>query len=341
VRRSRGFFTPARLAAAGLVLLGLVGFLLWATPTDSYIFLPNKTHAVEPLVDVEGGKPDDDGGGIYYVDVLVRKATLLERLWPGLRDGSTIVPASSVRPPGVSDEERRREELRAMDLSQDVAAAVALRELGYEVEANPIGVRVDTVDPSAPAFEQLERGDVILRVDGERVTTPPQLRRLIREREPGETVRLVVRRGGKQRQLEVRTIADDDGDPIIGVLVDQAARIRLPIDVDIDSGGVGGPSAGLAFALDVMEELGRDVDKGNRVAVTGSIGLDGSVGEIGGMKQKAIAVARSNADVFLVPSGDNAQEARRYADGVRVIPVRTFQQALRALATLPRNGQEA
>jgi Lon-like protease len=91
----------------------------------------------------------------------------------------------------------------------------------------------------------------------------------------------------------------------------------------------------------VMEELGRDVDKGNRVAVTGSIGLDGSVGEIGGMKQKAIAVARSKADVFLVPSGDNAREARRYADGVRVVPVRTFQQALRALATLPRNGQEA
>jgi PDZ domain-containing protein len=125
---------------------------------------------------------------------------------------------------------------------------------------------------------------------------------------------------------------------IVGILIDQAADIRLPVKVRINLGDVGGPSAGHAFALEVMEKLGRDVDHGKRVAATGEIGLDGSVGPIGGVKQKTLGARKSHVDVFLVPAGDNAAEARRYADGLRIIPVRTFQQALHALATLPRKS---
>ena len=104
----------------------------------------------------------------------------------------------------------------------------------------------------------------------------------------------------------------------------------------IDLGGVGGPSAGLAFALDIVEELRGDVDRGLKVAATGEIELDGHVAPIGGVKQKVIGARRSGADVFLVPAGDNAEEARRHAGDLRVIPVESFRQALRALATLPR-----
>jgi PDZ domain-containing protein len=96
---------------------------------------------------------------------------------------------------------------------------------------------------------------------------------------------------------------------------------------------VGGPSAGLAFALDLMEELGRDIDHGYRIAATGEIFLDGSVATIGGVKQKTIGARRSGMDLFLVP-GENAAEARRYANGLRIIPVDSFQQALQELATL-------
>jgi PDZ domain-containing protein len=110
------------------------------------------------------------------------------------------------------------------------------------------------------------------------------------------------------------------------------------VAVHIDAGAVGGPSAGLAFALDVLDVLGRDVDRGYTIAATGQIGLDGSVLPIGGAAQKAIGVRRSGVDVFLVPAGDNARDARRHAGHVRVIPVQSFQQALRALATLPRKG---
>lgn len=118
----------------------------------------------------------------------------------------------------------------------------------------------------------------------------------------------------------------------------QDASIRLPISVRIDAGDVGGPSAGLAFALDVLEELGRDVDHGRKVAVTGEIELDGDVLPVGGIEQKTIGARRSEVDVFVVPAGDNAEEARRHAGDLRIVPVRNFQQALRALTTLDRKS---
>ncbi len=146
-----------------------------------------------------------------------------------------------------------------------------------------------------------------------------------------------MRSGQDLRQLRVKTVADhtDPKRPVIGVFVSQATQVMLPITVRIDTGSIGGPSAGLAFALDVLEELGHDVDRGYKVAATGELEPDGSVAPIGGVKQKAIGVRRAKVDVFLVPAGDNAKEARKYAGPVRVIAVESFRQALQALATLP------
>ena len=331
--------TSARLLIAGLIL-GAAALGLYLFPTESYIFLPNRAHTVAPLVEVEGGDDPDDGGGVYYVDVLVRKATLLERIWPGMRDGSTVVPAEQVRPEGVDDAERRREELEEMRMSQRVAAAVALRELGRDVVAKPIGARVEFVDPESPAGGKLRAGDVVVEVDGTDVQGPSDLRRAIRDAGASRDVRLTVERGGKTARVAVRPKAGPQGVPLIGVIVSQAADIQLPVDVEIDTGGVGGPSAGLAFALDLMEELGTDIDHGRRIAVTGTLELDGSVGSVGGIKQKTIGVEREEIDVFLVPAGENAAEARRHADGIRIVPVTSFQQALQSLATLPTSAQD-
>ncbi len=329
--------SPGRLMSAGLALL-VVAAALYVLPSEQYIFLPDVAHPVAPLVSAPGAKEPHDGGGFYFVDVIVRKASLLERLLPHLRDGATLVPASAVIPPGTSDAERRKQDLREMSRSQSVAAAVALRALGYRVATKPLGVLIAAVGADAPAHGKLETGDVVLSVDGKPVLTPGAMRTLIQRRHPGETVRFGLRRDHAARTVTVRTISGgprEHGRPIVGVLVDQAADIRLPIPVRIDAGGVGGPSAGLAFALDVMEELGRDVDRGYRVAATGEIRLDGGVGAIGGVKQKTIGARRTHVDVFLVPAGDNADEAKRYAHGLRIIPVQSFRQALRALATLP------
>jgi Lon-like protease len=331
-------FSPVRLFVAGL-LVAAVAVALWIFPTESYIFLPNHAHPVAPLVEVEGGKDPKDGG-IFFVDVLVRKATLIERIFPSLREGATVVPAEQVRPPGVSESQRRNEELQEMQMSQRVAAAVALRELGYKVVAKPIGARIEFVDPESPAAGKLLPGDVVTNAGGKPVRGPAGLRRAIRENGTEKDVHLVVTRGDEQVEVGVRPTRGPQGTPVIGVIVSQAADIKLPVDVEIDTKGVGGPSAGLAFALDLMEELGRDVDHGNRVAVTGALELDGTVGQIGGVKQKTIGVGREGINVFLVPAGENAAEARRYADGIRIVPVTSFQQALRSLATLPPASQD-
>jgi Lon-like protease len=331
--------TPARLAAAGLVLLAVVALVLWLAPSDSYIFLPDRAHPVAPLVTVRGGKQPRDRGGIYYVDVFVRKASWLERLFPGLREGATIVPASAVKAPGVSEKAQRTEDLRAMSRSQEVAAAVALRALGYKVVAQPTGVLIEDVARDAPAAGKLFPTDVIVSVDGRRVRTAKELRAILGSRPAGTTFMVVVRRGGALTKVSVKTIADPSqaGRPILGIFPGQAASVRLPVNVRIDAGDVGGPSAGLAFALDILEQLGRDVDHGRRIAATGEIELDGTVAPIGGVEQKTIGVRRAGIHVFLVPAGENATEARKYAHGVRIVPVKTFQQALRALATLPKD----
>jgi Lon-like protease len=329
---------PVRLVVGGLVIGALTVAALWLLPSDSYLLLPDKAKPLAGKVTAEGEKPHPPGG-IYYVDVVVRKASLLEELAGMTRpEGADLVSEHVLVPPGSNFGERRRQNLRQMDRSQEIAAAVALRELGHDVKAEPEGALVVAVASDAPAAGKIEATDVLVAVDGKAVRTPDDLRRLIGLREPGETVRLRVRRGGSARDVEVETIESpsEKGRPIVGIQVEQSADIVLPVDVEIDLGGVGGPSAGLAFALDILEELRGDVDRGLDVAATGELELDGDVLPIGGVKQKVIGARRSNADVFLVPAGDNATEARRHAGDLRIIPVESFRQALQALATVPR-----
>jgi PDZ domain-containing protein len=329
-----GLRWPGRILVLGLVLL-LTAAVLWAVPSDEYIFLPNRAEAVAPFVSVPNEKRDPDGG-IYFVDVIVRKATLLDRVLPWLRDGASFIPTDQVEPKGASGEDLRRQSRLEMERSQPVAAAVALRALGYKVRATPTGILVSLVLRDGPAAGKLQPQDVIVAVDGHRVLTPSDLRQQIRRAGVGSRLRVTVRRGTKQATVAMRPVADpnDRQHAVIGILVEQAADIRLPIKVRIDLGNIGGPSAGLAFALDVMEELGRDVDGGMRVAATGTISLNGAVGPVGGLKQKTIGARKAGVDVFLVPAGENAREAARYADGLKIVPVNSFRQALRALATL-------
>jgi PDZ domain-containing protein len=116
------------------------------------------------------------------------------------------------------------------------------------------------------------------------------------------------------------------------VQIQQSADIELPVAVKIEAGNIGGPSAGLAFALDIVDELGRDLDHGKTVVATGAIRLDGKVDPIGGIEQKTIGARQAGADLFLVPDA-NAAEARRHADGVRIVAVSNFNEALTTLAT--------
>lgn len=327
--------TPARLTIAGLALILLVALVLWLVPSNSYLLLPDVARPVAPLVSVpKKYDRDDDKGEIFFLAVLVRQANLLERLFPQIRSGSTLVPESAIRPPGVSERTQRRIDERDMSESQSIAAAVALRSLGYKVIAQQNGAEIADVVPGTPAVGKLKPTDVIVSVDGHRVRTPGDLRRLIRAHRPGDIVHLGVRDSKGLREVTLRT-KEEEGFPVIGVIIDQSANIRLPFPVRIKAGSVVGPSAGLPFALEIMERLGRNVDRGYRVAATGELELDGTVLPIGGVEQKTIEAKNSHVDILLIPAGDNAAEARKFAGTMRVIPVHSFQQALRRLATVP------
>jgi PDZ domain-containing protein len=330
------FSWPGLAVIAGALLLLAAG-VLYVAPSNEYIFLPDQAHALAPLVRVQGEEPDRDGGGIYYVAVDVRKASLLEKLAPGLHDGATLVPEDQVVPEGIDERTRRQTELQEMARSQKYAAAVALRQLGYKVKVEPRGALIESIAQGYPAEGKLLPDDVIVAVGDEPVRSASDLTRLLGMRKPGDVVPLRVRRGKNTVDVRLRTVENprEPGRPFLGVIVVDDADVMLPVNVNIDLGSVGGPSAGLAFALDLAEELGKDVDHGLKVAATGEILLDGSVREVGGIKQKTIAARQSGMDVFLVPV-ENAAEARRYADGLRIVPVDSFQHALQKLATIAR-----
>ncbi|HSF62506.1 MAG TPA: PDZ domain-containing protein [Gaiellaceae bacterium] len=327
-----------RLSIVAVVLgaLGLVtAVVLWSLPAGDFILTPDKAKPLAGRVAVEGSRPRGDGG-VYYVDLYVRRIRLLERLLPFTRpEGSTVLPEHALLPPGTSDEERDRQNAEDMERSERIASVVALRALGYDVVANPRGARVIAVAADVPAAEKLEASDVIVAVDGVPVRTPSDLRQEIGKREPGDDVRLRVRRNEKPVELSVRTIQDpgEPDRPIVGITVEQEADIRLPFDVDIDLGRVGGPSAGLPFALEIARKLGRNVTHGCKIAATGELALDGTVLPIGGIKQKTIGARRAGVDFFVVPVGQNANEAQEHADGLDLIPVDSFQQAFEALTT--------
>jgi Lon-like protease len=156
----------------------------------------------------------------------------------------------------------------------------------------------------------------------------------------GSVVRFTIHRGKQTLLVPIKTVASPTPPKraVVGVLLETAVDVHLPIPVRIDAGNVGGPSAGLAFALEVLAKLKKGVLHGHRVAATGEIFPDGSVGPIGGIKQKTIGAREAGVDVFLVPAGENARDAEKEADGLRIVPVKTFPQALHALATLPPNS---
>ena len=334
---------PRRAASAfllaGTVLLVAVLAALWVIPSKDYIFLPDRAHPVAPLVNVAGKFPVPRGGsgGIYYVDVFVRKASLLEQLFGGLHEGADLQAPSSVVPPGVSDSQRANLEQREMHQSQQVALAVALRAAGYKVKATDTGAIVSELVSGTPAIGRLEPTDIIVAVDGKRVRSPAGVSAAMSHKRVGQYVTFTIMRGLTRKLVRMRTVAAGPGSKraVVGIFLEPSEDIHLPIPISIDAGNVGGPSAGLAFALDALQELGHNVDHGHRVAATGEIFLNGDVGPIGGIKQKTIGAREAGVDTFLVPAGENARDARKYAHGLRIIPVESFQQALHALAKLP------
>ena len=328
--------TPWRAVGGLVVLLVVILLILVRIPSGQYILLPDIAHPVAPLVKVEGARPPRGAGSIYFLDVIEKKASELEALFPWIHSDATFEPANDVVPPCSTDRQAIQAQLQEMAFSQKVAATVALRRLGYHVAVRPTGVLVSQLIAGTNAPCKLQPMDIIVAVDGTATPTTSALHTVLEHVKPGAVVALQVRRGGRLRTVRIKTVAVAPNQALVGFAPEQAATFKLPVRVSIDAGNVGGPSAGLAFALEVMQQLGRNVTHGYRVAATGEMELDGTVAPIGGVRQKVVDAHKADIDVLLVPAGDNAKVARRYAEHLRIIPVRTFGQALRALATLPK-----
>jgi PDZ domain-containing protein len=330
--------SPLRLAAAAAVVVAVLLVVGMTQKTDKFLEVPDQAHPLASLVRVPGGTPHKDGGGIYYVDVRFQKASLLQSSFSFLRpDGSDLIKQSALVEPGISYEQELELQQQTMKLSQEKASVVALRALGMNVRAHDAGVRIVDVEPDSHAHGLLNPGDVVVAADGHPVRDQGDLFVVMAQHKVGDTVRLAIERGSQRHTFSIETIADkrNPGRAIIGFLPFEVLHVQLPFHIRFNLQDVGGPSAGLAFALEVLEQRGRDVDHGLKLAATGEIQLDGTVTRIGGVKQKTIGARQAHVDAFLVPvDGHNATVAKRYAHGLRIIPVKSFQQALQALATL-------
>jgi Lon-like protease len=250
--------------------------------------------------------------------------------------------------------ERRVISLQQMLTASQVAQYVALQKLGYKdativpgaVVVNDLVCLVTAKDGScttqAPAAKVLQVGDTITSVDGAKIGTVEDLVTALKDKKPGQTVQVVIDRPGtgtKEVTVDLTASPDDPNRTIVGIEPFDTRTVHLPFQVDIDTGQIGGPSAGLAFTLTLIDELSKgSLTGGHNVAVTGTIDLDGSVGAIGGLVQKTSAVRQAGVDVFLVPKAQGEAEiarARQVAGpNLQIIPVGTLDEALAALQKL-------
>jgi PDZ domain-containing protein len=315
----------------------------WAWNTDSgyYAFLPDKAHPTAPIVKVPGEKPQAAGSGLYFVDVNVLKANEVQRLWAEhLVDGASLVPADHILAPGENEQERIRSDDRAMADSKTTAQVVAERAAGMDVKIDKLGAQITALVPGyPPAKAGIKPGQIITRAQGQRIDDATQLVHALAGVRPGQPIALGFSDGTRTTMTSVKA-PDDPSRAIVGIDIGDAVKVaHVPVKTTISTPGIGGPSAGLAFALEIYDALTRrTLLHGHKVVATGELDLAGGVHAIGGVEQKTVGAIEAGADTFLVPK-DNYKDAAAAADGrITVISVSTFNQALDAIRTLKPVG---
>jgi PDZ domain-containing protein len=291
-------------------------------------------------------------GAIHMVDVLVGPTNpgdwLLSEL--GLlhrfRDGTVLVPASAIlgnTPPSQLSCQGGQQ----MADATSAASVVAFRTLGYKVPEHDLGARVDLVQPGGPAAQAgVQCNDLITGVDGAAIRTADELVAAIRAHRPGEEIRLTIQRQSgdsvKTMELTARlggTPAEggspaNPGQAYLGIASQTKSTYVFPFPVSIQVGDIDGPSGGLALTLGMLDTLSDgQLTAGHAIAATGTMDVDGNVGDVGGVAQKAVAVRRAGAQVFFVPPQELAA-AKSEAGSMKVYAVSTIQQALDILKSM-------
>ena len=320
----------------GLLATALIGGSLIDVPY--YAFSPGSAFETEALIEVgQGGTTYPSEGEILFLTVRVGPVSAMEAFADWIDGDVDLVPEQGVLQ-GRSAEENRARQAAAMVGSKQTAIVVAFERLGLPLDPTGTGAVILEVTPGSPADGLLQVADVVVGVDGTPIELDFELGEAIGGRAPGQSVTLDVEDlEGVTRQVAV-TLAprpDDASRGFLGVATDTRGFDPRPaFPVDIEQGTVGGPSAGLAFTLAVLDVLTEgDLTGGLRVAVTGSIAPDGTVIPVGGVAQKTAAAAEAGADVLLLPAGEES-EAQRDPHGLEVIGVANLDEALAALERL-------
>jgi len=320
-----------------------------------YAIVPASAQAVDDRIsfgELEGvAQVDEDRrGDLLFVTVSEPPQSLLSA-WAGSGQPDFTPLTHEEKYGGATPAQQQSVSIQMMRTAEQVAQFVALRAVGFaDAELVPGEVVVEQVlcleddgqrcTRFAPADEALDPGDKLLRADGIELDTVDDLSTALADNEPGDTVSLDIERAGEPapRTVEVELIdaPDGSGRTIVGFYPFDTASVSLPFELDIDTGSIGGPSAGLAFTLTLIDELSAgDLTGGADVAVTGSIGVEGQVGAIGGLAQKVSAVRQLGIDTFLVPASQSEaslEAAREVAgDDVELVLVATLDEALTAL----------
>jgi Lon-like protease len=292
-----------------------------------------KLDSGKEVIEVKDHASSTSAGQLRFVTVsVIDQLSLLDALRGWWQDDAAVIPRELIYPPDQTTAEVEKQNADDFKESQSSAETAALTRLGY-----PIKVSVDKVTTGMPADGVLKPGDVIVSVNGEKVTSAGQLGELVRGKPVGTELKIDVVRDGKPQTVTIKTAAGENGASQVGIGLkeDQPHPFTLAIPVD----DVGGPSAGLMLALGIIDKLDPvDLTGGKVIAGTGSIDNAGAVGPIGGVPQKLVAAKRDGATYFFTPKDNCAEAVANSLPGLPLVKVGTLDDALSALQTIRAGG---
>jgi PDZ domain-containing protein len=314
-------------------LIVFLTFLSIVVIVGSYVTLPyyseapGPAHEVGPLIQFTGHQRYDSQGRFVLTSVLesVQRLTAIGALGAWLDPNRAVVPENELLFSGETQQQEHQRSISEMDQSKLDAVAAVLSELAAYPKHHGNGVLIESVAPGCPAQGNLFPGDLITSIDGSPVTLRREASKAIDAVPVGQPIRFEVHAGGSTETVDLsRAPCGQNGQPLVGISTLQ----NFPFKVSISSSNIGGPSAGLMWALGLYDLLTpADLTQGRTIAGTGAIDRSGTVFPIGGVSEKLIAARRAGADVFLVPR-QNLAEAKASAGGLRLIPVGSLQDAL-------------
>ncbi|HEY4615745.1 MAG TPA: S16 family serine protease [Citricoccus sp.] len=341
-RRVRTARRRRRATTASGALAAVLALTAMALPTAYIVESPGPTfntigeHGGAPVITVDGARTYPTDGSLDLTTVYVSGpptgwTTFLDVLGSWVDPTRTLIPSELVYPSGTTSEQVTEENDLAMTTSQNWAVAAALENLGIDYRQR---LHVAGFAPESQATDMLRTGDQLISAGGTEVTGLEGLKDRLRS-SGGDPVELGIVRDGARTTVQAPVYPGPDGSWLLGVYLD--SDFDFPVDVTISLEDVGGPSAGMMFALGIIDEMTPGALTGGRhIAGTGTIDPDGTVGEIGGIVQKVAGAHESGAEAFLAPAGNCQELAGRVPDGIDVYAVGALDEARSVVEALGR-----